>query len=481
MGSLDPGSPETGIQSSPPAFVPASANPQPASDDSLNQAADQHTNDTPLRLRGEIEAIEAAALQPAATALALEDHLSTAIRLVLNIDFRRYDADRHRAAAPALIQQIFTFQQRLRSMIADWHARSLMSINNQRLVRNLLRMSRYAADILGEMWAGFERLPDDGLTKRAFTGEDYNTLVANNYAGVDPLPFQSGDVIVVRSRFHNSAAIARIGDTDSQFAHVFMVHIDRDGKHWAVEALIADGSIVRPLSEAIAPGLGRAICLRHNNATLAKNAATIIADRIRFSNSTLGRHIPYDFTMRPGVGRNLFCSKLIRRAFKEASEQALILPTFPTKLTMKNRDFVDRIGVRTTETFAPGDMEIEPDFHLVAEWQDYRVTSDMRLQDMIMDKLFEWMETKDYRFKETWKIRLISLFGRASSYLARDIKRMIEDVIPRVPTNMSRRAIAALTMLHETAQPLLQELRNAEADSIRQTGLPLHPRDAYQI
>ena len=38
------------------------------------------------------------------------------------------------------------------------------------------------------------------------------------------------------------------------------------------------------------------------------------------------------------------------------------LPTFTTRYDMKNRDFVDRVGVTARETFAPADIELEPDF-----------------------------------------------------------------------------------------------------------------------
>lgn len=435
----------------------------------------------PLRLGDDIARISQLALQPATTALALQSNLESAVKEVLQLDLKRYDADRHRDAAPGLIYQIFAFQQQLRDHIGAWHDVGLMTAPNQMACRNLLRMTRYASDILGELYIGFHRLPGDEKTYRAFSGPHLNTLVASRFGDENRIPFQSGDVILVRSRLNNSAAIARIGDVDSQFAHVAMVYIDENQKHWAVEALIAEGSVVEPLATVIAPGLGRAVCLRHRDPVLAKNAATLIQDRIRRSHAPGGRPIPYDFTMRPAEGRNLFCSKLVRRAFKEASAHEVILPTFPTKLTMRNRDFLDRIGVRTTETFAPGDIEIEPDFDVVAEWQDYRVTSELRLQDMVMDKLFEWMEVHGYRFQETFKIKLISWFGRLSSYLSEDIKDMIESVVPKVPQNMSRSAIAAIAMLHETANPLLDHLKKAEQDSIRLTGLPLHPRDAYTI
>ncbi|MEO1206946.1 MAG: YiiX/YebB-like N1pC/P60 family cysteine hydrolase [Pseudomonadota bacterium] len=439
------------------------------------------SGDGALRLREDIEKIRATALQAAATPLALNTNLTRATEMVLSIDFKRYDADRHREAAPGLMYEVFAFQHDLRDQIEHWHKAGLMSQQNQRACRNLLRMTRYAADMLGELWIGFDRLDETERTYRAFTGTHHNTLVPTRFATGEHLPFQSGDVILVRGQAHNSAAIARIGDIDSQFSHVGMVYIDKEGKHWVVESVIEEGAVIEPLVTLLSNHLGRAVCLRHRDPILAKNAATIIHDRVRRSLSPTGQHIPYDFTMRPDIGRKLFCSKLVRRAYKEASAHEYILPTFPTQLSMKNRDFVDRIGVEALETFAPGDMELEPAFDVVAEWQDYRITSNLRLQDMVMDKLFEWMEAYNYRFHETFKIKLISILGRASSYLSNDIKDMLESSFPKIPPNMSRKAIAVIAMLHETAEPLLDDLLKAEDNAIRQTGLPLHPRDAYLI
>ena len=159
----------------------------------------------------------------------------------------------------------------------------------------------------------------------------------------------------------------------------------------------------------------------------------------------------------------------------------MLYPTFATRLEMKNKDFVKRIGVKATETFAQGDLELEPDFDIIAEWQDYRVTSNLRLKDIVMDKLFEWMEKDGYKFDETLKVRLISLLGRMASYLSHDVKEMIEHVVPVVPINMKRSAIAAIAMLHETAEPLFQELRSLEQDRTKNSSLPLHPREVRQI
>lgn len=432
----------------------------------------------PANLINDIAAFKAAIATPVATATELASNLDQIYTAFDQVDFATYDVAMHRGAAPEIMAALFDLRMALRNQVAHWHAAGLMTRHAVKRSRDCLRAMRYGSDIIGELWTGYARLEGSDKTYRAFTGPYRNTYVPEPLAGPARLPFQSGDVILVRGRLHNSAAIARIGDVDSQFSHVLIVYIDKDGRHWAVEALIEDGSVILPLAHVLEGDLGRAIVFRHRDAALAQRAAYVIHDRVRHSLSPQGKHIPYDFSMRLDNDPSaLFCSKLVRRAYKEASDHKFVLPTFPTRLDMKNRDFLDRIGVKTNETFSPGEMELEPDFDVVAEWQDYRVTSDLRLQDLIMDKLFEWMERDGYRFSETFKVRLISQFGRLSSYLSKDVKAMIEGIIPKVPSNMKRSCIAAIAMLHQTAEPLLEDLRRLEANRIRQTDLPLHPRE----
>ena len=129
------------------------------------------------------------------------------------------------------------------------------------------------------------------------------------------------------------------------------------------------------------------------------------------------------------------------------------------------------------ETFAPGDLEIDPTFDLVAEWADYRITAGLRNQDMIATKLFEFMERDGYCFHEDWTIRLIGIFGRLSAHLSEQAKDMIADVVPKVPPNMKRKTIAVVAMLHKTAEPILEQLTVIEHQEIARTGHPPHPRD----
>lgn len=437
-----------------------------------------HTMPRP-RLEDDLAAIEDIIARPAATAKELAANLTQVYEAVFNVGLDRYDVHAVARSAPDLMRAIFALRLKLRDSVADWHKRGFMSLAGQRALRNASRAARYATDMLGELNIRYAQLAPDEKTMRGFSGRNLNTLVNPAYDKGTDIPFRSGDLLLMRGMHHNSAAIARIGDVDSQFSHLAIVHTDEAGRQWVVEALIEEGSVINPLAADLQHGLGRCVVFRHKDAELAARAAALIHDVVRRSDEKGGRHIWYDFTMQLAGDKELFCSKLVRKAFALASSDQVMLPTFTTRYDMKNRDFVDRIGVTARETFAPADIELEPDFDLVAEWQDYRVTSRLRLQDLLMDKLFSWMDEHGYRFREDLPIRLIGIFGQLSGRLSNRAKNLIAAVVPKVPPNMQASTIKAVAMLHKTAEPLLADLQAMERRSIDRTGRPLHAREVY--
>ena len=115
---------------------------------------------------------------------------------------------------------------------------------------------------------------------------------------------------------------------------------------------------------------------------------------------------------------------------------------------------------------------------MVAEWRDYRVTSKLRLQDLIMSKLFDWMDEHGYVLEDDAGIRAIEVLGGISGALPAVVKDWLRPWVPKVPSNMTTRTIGAIAMLHKTAQPLLDRLMALEAEQLEATGRPLHPRQA---
>lgn len=415
---------------------------------------------------------------PAADADELEGKLRTVYAELFNLDLTKYDASALLAEAPSLIEAIFAARQRLREKVQYWETYGYMTRPVQAALRDVLRILRYAGDMLGEAANGFERLQAQEKPMRGFQGSQFNTLVHHAHAGGGDIPFQSGDVLLVRGRAHNSAAIARIGDVDTQFSHTGVIYVDDAGGHWIVEALIEDGAVINPLDSALHHNIGRAVLYRYRDQKLAAAAAKAVHAYVAKSHSGFWtRRIPYDFSMRLNGRRPLFCSKLVHLAFKKASRGSVLLPAYRTRLDMKNRSFFDGIGVLAEDTYAPGDIDLDPAFRLVAEWQDYRATSDLRMQDMVMTKVFAWMDAHDARFKPDWLIHVIGIFGRVSSHFSDRIKTFIADVVPKVPGNMSRRCIGTIAMLHKTGEGLMPPLRELEQNAISMTGKPLHPRE----
>ena len=433
----------------------------------------------PQSFMRDLEIVEALAMRPATNADEVARNLNDIYGRAANARFSDHDVAAIREVAPEIMYRLFDLRIRLRARIAEFERDGYMTPEVIQGLRNCFRILRYASDMLGEIAVGHERVPAGGALLRGFTGKNTNTLINATYYNGRDIAFKSGDVVLVRGHAHNSAAIARIGDVDSQFSHIGMIHIDEGGQAWMVEALIEDGAILTPLADALEHGIVRAVLYRHRDTELAARASRSMFDTVLQSRSRFARRIHYDFTMRLDDRRPMFCAKLVRNAFLMGSGGAVKLPSYPTHIVMKNRDFLDRIGVKTDETFAPADIDLEPRFDLVAEWQDYRETSNIRLQDFTMDKVFEWMETYDMRFQETFAIRLVSWLGRFSAHFSDGAKKALEGLFPRVPINMKRKTVAAVAMLHRTAEPIYHELQDREAQCIAETGRPMHGNEIF--
>lgn len=423
--------------------------------------------------------IYALATQPIATNEELVSMLRQLYSAIFDVDLKAYDVEELRAEAGLVLRATYELRLSMRDQLATWEAHGIFDKEAERLLRDVFRASRYTTDMLGELAIGYDQMDPGEKVYRAFTGPDNNTLLHSKLAAqADEVTFQSGDVLIVRGLRHNSAAIARVGDIDSQFSHAAMIHVDEQGRTRVLEALIEEGAIISNLDYTLEHGLGRAVLFRHRDPDVAARAAERLFERFKASRSFGGKHIFYDFSMELDDYSSLFCSKVIREGFDRASGGLIMLPTYPTSFRDAPKDFTDRIGVTAEISFAPGDMELETQFDAIAEWRDFRKTSRMRLMDMVMVKLFEWMG-RGYVFKPSFLINLIAFFGKLTGYLPNAVKDFLSFVLPKVPSNMEAKTIAAIAMLHKTAEPIYQRVHQLELQSIKETGRPLHPRDIY--
>ncbi|MEO1719071.1 MAG: YiiX/YebB-like N1pC/P60 family cysteine hydrolase [Pseudomonadota bacterium] len=432
-----------------------------------------------FRLVTEIEPHDADTL-----AAALHD----ATAAIAAADLATYDASAIRRNGIDALDDLFDLRLALHARIPEWLERGLMTRRVQAALRGVFRDGRYVTDIIGEIIHDQvpSGAPEDDVASPvepflpAFSGGPTHTIVNPKFGEDGFVTFRSGDVLLVRGTLANSAAIARIGDIDSQFSHVGMIHVDDDGTTNVVESLIEVGATITPLGEALSHDLTRAVLFRPRDGELGRRAANRIKSHVETARAGHAPHIPYDFTMEIEGYRKLFCSKLIRLAYATASDGALELPTFNTRLDMVNRTFFRQIGVTATETFAPADIELDPAFEIVGEWRDYRNTALIRNQDVVMDMVFHWMDQRNLQLRPTSKIRWIGWFGRAISRLPEIMKAPLRFALPSLPPRgMSRSAIEAIAMLDDVSGELTTELMVRDRDTALKTGRPLHPRDAY--
>ena len=221
------------------------------------------------RLEDDLAVIEEIAARPAATAKELAANLTALYDATFNVALDRYDMQTLLRSAPEIARSLFAMRLRLRDQVADWHARGFLTLAGQRALRNALRIARYATDMLGELNIRYAQLGPEEKTLRGFSGRNLNTLVNPAFDTGHDLDFRSGDLLLMRGMHHNSAAIARIGDADSQFSHVGILYLDDQKRLWVVEALIEDGAVVKPLEAVLKEGLGRAVLFRHKDPAVA--------------------------------------------------------------------------------------------------------------------------------------------------------------------------------------------------------------------
>ncbi len=346
-------------------------------------------------------------------------------------------------------------------------------------VKEIFRALRYVEDYFIELKA-FQKTAE--LKKEDFTnlkGESPYFLINPKFKfrGIEDL--QSGDVILSRGNAYSSAAIARIGNSDMQFSHLSLVYKDEAGKLWTSEAHIEIGSVVAPIDVHINQKNARTVIFRFKDSKLAHQAAKTMYEIIK-PRQEEKKNIPYDFAMNYHNEDKIFCTEVIHLGYKKASKGTLDIPKYKTKFTKGMIPFLQNLGVEINKsnykdfnTFAPGDIQFDPHFELVAEWRNPISMKDSRIKDMILTKLFEWMEKENYQFRPHLKMNLTAKL----SWLIRRtpfIKKFLEE---KFPLNMNTTQLKLFLVLDKVSASL-QNFLEKEIDKARR---PLSPLEMYSL
>jgi hypothetical protein len=288
---------------------------------------------------------------------------------------------------------------------------------------------------------------------------------------------RSGDVILSHGVTSVHAAIARLADVDTQFSHLAMVYIDKkSGKKYTIEAYMRNGSNVYSYTkDYLHAHMARAVVFRHSDADLAHKAAKFIYNHVKEAVKKKAP-IKYDITMDMDDHSGLFCSEVIRFAFRHASKGKMMVPLFPSKFDNANKEFLSKLDIKVKRSFIPADIEIDPRFELVAEWRDYSINHETRIKDAVLTMMYKWMQDEKYRLRGSvrswilkniaWGIRRVPLLGMALAH--------------RFPTYMKRDVLSTIAIVDQIEGILEEEMKKRANLHFKKTGFTLTPLQMYQ-
>ena len=267
---------------------------------------------------------------------------------------------------------------------------------------------------------------------------------------------KSGDIILSRGNAYTSAAISQLGEFDTQFSHMSIVHVDEKGAIWTSEAHIEVGSFVRTLREHIADENRRIMVFRFNDEAVAKRAGDMIFEKVKTHSRRFG-NIKYDFNFSMEENRRLFCSELISHAYEIASEGSVQLPHVKSQLQLRKPTFVEKLEITAAESFIPADIEVDPRFEVVAEWRDANRVVDMFEKDTLMQSVYDWNDRLNYQLIQG--SNRTSVLYRNVVWPLRRVPLLRNYFRDKLPINMSRRLVGYFGVIEGIGELLQAKLK----------------------
>ncbi len=348
----------------------------------------------------------------------------------------------------ALVEQSFKTRLALRAKLEGFDMEASGAKECWAQVRSLYRNLRYLEDYLIEAQMPSTATAADYTT---FEGDGSYFLKNPDFQMTNAYSLQSGDVILSRGNAFVSALIARITEIPNQFSHISFVYKDKDGKLWTIESHIEIGAVVAPMANHVDEKNARSVVFRYKDPKVSHAAAEYIFNLVKAQQAT-GKNVQYDFGMGLDDPKRLFCSEVAYQGFWLAAKVSI--PKYKNKFPPGLVNFLKDLGVKaneknilTFETFAPGDIEYDTDFSLVAEWRNPAKMKLSRFRDALMSKEVEWMTDKGYRFYPGFKTDAKSYFA----WLARRtpfVKKKLEE---KFPLNMTPGQMQVNIAVEETS------------------------------
>ena len=269
-----------------------------------------------------------------------------------------------------------------------------------------------------------------------------------------------------------SGMIARLGSRATQFSHIVFVNKnDKTQELKTIESYVGVGVAFYDFDFALKNENARILWLRSKDKLLAKKAANTISALVK-SRLESQNPIKYDYELNFNDPTTMSCAEVSQVAFAMATDGKFTIPYYRNEIK-GSESLVSRLKIVPGPTFEPGDMEIDPRFDLLGEFQDLRLTRDSRQKDAIMSEVFRWMNEYDYQLVDSakskmaggiiWKVRRTFLWPLVKKALK------LDDFSKEIPSNM----LSTVTLINQIGEVLVQEMKMMDLSYEKKHGVPM--------
>ena len=373
--------------------------------------------------------------------------------------------------------ELWDLKLALHQKMRELYHQHQLSVECARSLRGVFKEIRLAEDIIEEA----QLRHDSRVTfpKSAFEEGNPQVHRARGMEGFHlKRDLKSGDLILSRGSAFTSAAIASLGEEDTQFSHLSIVYRDESNQIWTVEAHIEVGSIVRHLEDHIKDSNFRTMIFRFDDPQIAAKAAKYAFEHVKKASQTTG-NINYDFGFDMDEEKSLFCSEIISWAFEKVTNQEVRVPFVKNRVQLRKSTFVHDLGISIEESFIPADLEIDPRFSIIAEWRDANRINDSHEKDAVLQAMYQWVDRYGYKMKNASSGK--SRFYRNIVWVMRRTPLLKIYVKEKLPMNMSRELIGYFGVLESIGELLQAHLKKANEEAITCRGLPLLPDEKFKV
>lgn len=389
-----------------------------------------------------------------------------------------YKLEMKKRSEKEILQSLWKFKIGVHEKLRSFHENHILEKNCSVAARGAFRAVRFMEDTLHDQIYR-KRTEGEVFPDSAFA--EGNLQVKRNprfseFNLKDDL--RSGDVILSRGNAFTSAAIASLGEFDTQFSHISLVHKDDNGELWTVEAHIEVGSFVRPLQDHMDDKNFRTMVYRFDDEKVAREAAKFIFEKVKKASETKG-NILYDFGFDQDNSEKLFCSEVVSHAYETASSGGVRIPLYRSRLLTRKPEFVKNLEITVAESFIPADIEVDPRFSVIAEWRDPAKIQNILEKDAILHGVFRWNDELDYQMVQASSRK--SFIYRNVAWPLRRVPFLKKYFKDKLPINMSRKLIGYFGVLESIGELLQKELSLAHEVSLKETGFLMSPSEQFDF